>query len=423
VYNSVVGLINKKLFTKKFHTFICATYSSVVLVIAFFFAVNSQVKISFDGYLYLVSANALFTEKMYSHYQWIREPGYPLFIKLFTLNNLDLNHLILVQSIILAISIIITSLYFYVKSSSIYVGFLYMLAGFVALVLTFGYATWILQQFLFIFLFSLHLLYLWLLDSRRIKTTSLIVTSSLVIFLSSFLSILILPASILFVALSLITKTNLLKKKSKINLSMSVAFILIPTLIFQSIWTFYKLEKSQIQDRLYSDSVSITGYANNSKKSLIYSIPSSLGGILGVTPETSDGNFLPASTTHYFFAFNTSSDGGFTCGLLLGGDVNVIGELPPLRAGDCSTKPIFKEITLMTKFIQVFLPLFLFVTLILVLLTLNLTSLIIISFPIMIAFPYLFEPYGLSRYGLPFIYISPFIFIFSLFKLFKKGKL
>jgi hypothetical protein len=41
----------------------------------------------------------------------------------------------------------------------------------------------------------------------------------------------------------------------------------------------------------------------------------------------------------------------------------------------------------------------------------------------MIALPYLFESYGKSRYGLPFIFISPFLFIFSLLPLLKKVKL
>jgi hypothetical protein len=408
-------------FSKKFRIHIFAIYSALLMLITYYFASNSQVKISYDGYLYLVSANALFTEKMYSNYHWVREPGYPSFIKLITLNNLDLNFLILIQALILVISIIIACLYFYFKSSSIYVGFLYMAAGLFTLILTFGYSTWILQQFLFMFVFSLHILYLWFLEFRKFKTTSLIFCSSLLILFSSLISILILPASIMFIGVTLFSKTNLFAENSKLYLSKSAAFILMPTLIFQSIWTFYKLEKSQVQNRLYADSISITDYANNSKKSLIYSIPSNLGGILGVTPEIDNGNFLPPASGHYFFAFN-NSEGGFTCGLLLEGDANVINALPPLKTGDCSKKLIFEKITTITKYIQIFLPIFLFVTLGLVLFTLNLTSLIVMTFPIMIALPYLFEPYGKSRYGLPFIYISSFIFIFSFFSLLNKGK-
>jgi hypothetical protein len=417
-----MSIINSNLFTKKFRTYIFAIYSALLILITYNFSTNSQVKISYDGYLYLVSANALFTEKMSSNYHWIREPGYPLFIKLVTLNNFDLNFLILVQAFILAISIIITCLYFYFKSSSIYIGFLYLAAGVVTLIFTFGYSTWILQQFLFIFMFSLHILYLSVLEFKKPNTTSLIISSALLILFTSLLSILMLPASILFVGASVFSKTELLRNQSKIFLSKSVAFILIPTLIFQVFWTFYKLDKSQVENRLYSDTVSITGYANNSKKSLIYLIPASLGGIMGVTPETDNGNFLPPASTHYFFAFN-NSDGGFTCGLLLEGNLKVINELPTLKTGDCSNELIFKKIIVITKFIQIFLPIFLFATLLLILMSVNVTSLIIVSFPIMIALPYLFESYGKSRYGLPFIFISPFLFIFSLLPLLKKVKL
>lgn len=63
-------------------------------------------KITVDGYFYLSSSRALFSDQMTTHYFWIRDPGYPIFLRMIQsmLGNAD-NWIIFAQAFLLLIPI------------------------------------------------------------------------------------------------------------------------------------------------------------------------------------------------------------------------------------------------------------------------------------------------------------------------------
>ena len=54
----------------------------IALSVALFSVFAARTIISFDSFLYLESAESLFTSEFVSSYQWLREPGYPIFLRL-----------------------------------------------------------------------------------------------------------------------------------------------------------------------------------------------------------------------------------------------------------------------------------------------------------------------------------------------------
>jgi hypothetical protein len=116
--------------------------------------VFSPFTISVDGFSYLKSSEVLFSEDFATFYTWVREPGYPLFLRFFE----DLGGLFLVfliQALFISFGILATILASYrilnISSTSWRT---YFSAG-AAIVLISGYASTILQQASLVGLFGL----------------------------------------------------------------------------------------------------------------------------------------------------------------------------------------------------------------------------------------------------------------------------
>jgi hypothetical protein len=142
----------------------------------------SPYTISVDGFSYLKSAEVLFTPQFADFYHWIREPGYPLFIRILE-NTGGLLLVFVIQGFFVAFGITSTIYSVYrileIKKTSLKT---YIAAG-IAIVLLAGYASTLLQQASFIGLFGLLLLIISRLVTDRKLTT---MTTSLVFVLILF---------------------------------------------------------------------------------------------------------------------------------------------------------------------------------------------------------------------------------------------
>jgi hypothetical protein len=83
--------------------------------------ISTNLVVTHDGYLYLNSAFSLFKNNFELEYQWLREPGYPLILKLISsFMNTDYSY-IFVQSLMLSVSFYI---FYYVFFSKVKIGIL-----------------------------------------------------------------------------------------------------------------------------------------------------------------------------------------------------------------------------------------------------------------------------------------------------------
>jgi hypothetical protein len=85
------------------------TYMSLVTTI-YLLLINPF--ISFDGWQYISSAKSLFDRnEMAQHYFWVREPGFPLLVKMFSINGSFLWGVIIFNFILFMLSFF----YFYIQ--------------------------------------------------------------------------------------------------------------------------------------------------------------------------------------------------------------------------------------------------------------------------------------------------------------------
>jgi hypothetical protein len=175
-----------------------------LLLFTFFLTLSSVAfspyTISVDGFSYLKSAEVLFTAEFADFYAWIREPGYPLFIRVFeNLGGLFLVFLIQGLFVVFGITASIFSVYriLEIQKTSLKT---YIAAG-IATVLLAGYASTLLQQATFIALFGLLLLVI----SRIVISRKLTVATIVLIFVLIIVSTLTAVFIGMAMALSLLT--------------------------------------------------------------------------------------------------------------------------------------------------------------------------------------------------------------------------
>ena len=114
----------------------------------------SPYTISVDGFSYLKSSEVLFSNDFAAFYTWVREPGYPLFLRFFE----DVGGLLLVffiQGLFVAFGILATILAVYRILKIDSVSWKTFVSAGIAIVLVAGYASTILQQATLVALFGL----------------------------------------------------------------------------------------------------------------------------------------------------------------------------------------------------------------------------------------------------------------------------
>ena len=136
------------------------------------FVTFSPYTISVDGFAYLKSSEVLFTSDFSTFYHWIREPGYPLFIRIF--NELGGFFFVFVmQALLVASGISATILGSYKLLNISRVSWRTFLSAGISIALVSGYASALLQQGIFIALFG----FLVLLVSRIVRVRDFDLTS------------------------------------------------------------------------------------------------------------------------------------------------------------------------------------------------------------------------------------------------------
>jgi|GEM_PF-4898831 len=87
--------------------------AALLLPVTGFYMVTINPFVSFDGWQYISSSKSLFSRsEMAQHYFWVREPGFPLLVKIFSFNNSFLWGLIIFNLILFMISF----LYFFTQA-------------------------------------------------------------------------------------------------------------------------------------------------------------------------------------------------------------------------------------------------------------------------------------------------------------------
>jgi hypothetical protein len=169
-------------------------------------------KITVDGYFYLSSSRALFSNQMETHYFWIRDPGYPLFLRIIqaTFGNADV-WIICVQAFLLIIPISLLCRIAFAGQSRMNAIVTPLLLLFAILTPQYmGYSAIILKQPLIVFLIGFMPILPWLaLRLRRLRHFPIF---SVCLFVINFL------------AISLTITTTY------------VVFFLTPLLIFALVW-------------------------------------------------------------------------------------------------------------------------------------------------------------------------------------------
>jgi len=149
-----------------------ATLSLVIL---------SPYTIPVDGFSYLKSSEVLFSTDFSRYYTWIREPGYPLFIRALS----DLGGLLLVflvQGTSMTIGILATILAVYRLLGIDSTSWKTYLSGALAIALVGGYASTLLQQGLLIALFGLLMLIISrVITNRRVDFRTALMVFSLIL--------------------------------------------------------------------------------------------------------------------------------------------------------------------------------------------------------------------------------------------------
>ena len=144
-----------------------------------------------DGWFYLSNGKSIFSEQMDLYYYWVREPGYPLLIRLLTtlFGNQDFM-LVCLQSAMMTIALILVMRFagHEISSTKTKIGYLAVFTS----ILTpqfFGYSSTILKQPLLVFLTALTVANVRLIQKRRKKQLLSWSLSMTAVFLASFISI------------------------------------------------------------------------------------------------------------------------------------------------------------------------------------------------------------------------------------------
>jgi hypothetical protein len=128
--------------------------------------VISPYTISVDGFSYLKSSEVLFSPNFAAQYTWIREPGYPMFIRLLA-DAGGLSLVFFAQGTLVALGVLATILGVYRVLKIATITWKTFLSATLAIALVGGYSSTILQQSLLIFLFGLLLLVISRINENR----------------------------------------------------------------------------------------------------------------------------------------------------------------------------------------------------------------------------------------------------------------
>jgi hypothetical protein len=227
-------------------------FLALVSLILFFL---TPISIFWDSYLYLGSANSLFTDSFLENYHWIREPGYPLLIRAAD-EVFGIQGLIFLQYILSWLSVIlfIDSLKHLFKtnreSKTLY------FSAMVSLAISAGYASSVLQQTSFIFLVSATMNLIVVSRSLEKKVT----LAFLIAVFSSLVSVILFAGVLAILLFNVVVKILIEKDMVKPSIALFIVVLFAGSLV-TSTWYGYKSNQDPAK-RIYQDAWNFWEFEN-----------------------------------------------------------------------------------------------------------------------------------------------------------------
>ena len=377
-----------------------------------------------DGSLYLSSARSIFTEDMFQKYHWMREPLYPIFLKVLLFNN-NLFFVMFVQSILVG-----GSVYLIFKSFAFFVQFK-MWQKFWAVFLSFifirGFATEILMQALLLFIVS-SATYI---NSRIVfreklneKSSNIIyLIGGLVSFLAFALQVLVgIAVLLVFIFILIRSKTTSSKQRFKVI----VGTVLICVL---SLGLWQNIKNRAIENgELVFGSNSLTKFqffeSEDPAKRQEQRIQA-FAGILGLAPERDAFISRPVGVALREWAMpffnNQVWNQGDECGQYdRSHSESILSYISPLtKVRYCHTTSQITLSNFLSAFGIIIYPIFsllIIAFIVFMLISFDLRFIALLGVSTLMLFGYSLVGQGHSRFGAPLFMLSPFLFAFILRK-------
>ena len=374
----------------------------------------TPISVFWDSYLYLGSSSSLFTDNFLENYHWVREPGYPLFIKITT-SLMGAEGLIFCQYVLswLGVIFFIESLKHVFKtnreSKSLYV------AGVFSLALSAGYASSVLQQIFFIFAVSATMNLIIVPRSAKRK----IIFAILIGLLSSSVSV-ILFSGILTVFFFYFVITAVLNRS---NVKQAITLILVVFLtgsVVTGSWYSFKSGQDQTK-RIYQDAWNFWEFENtweyqddNPIRKYAYRIseaPSVIFALNQFGVETTySQKGLVSGETQTFVANKFSSDNA--CGRYFPGPSEYIERTKLQAPSFCRNAISLSMVNFIHMILSPAIPIFGLASFLVIMYApflygARMTFMILI--PMMSLSPYILSSAGASRYGAPQLIFAPLL--------------
>ena len=310
-----------------------------IFFLTVFFAFGSanvaRIYISWDGYLYLASAKALFRPEFYTNYHWVREPLYPLLLRFthIVLGSSDIGFALLNSSILgLSIYFLLTKLS--LQRYKIYLIYIFIFGN----TLTIGFIGSILTQVLIganlVAFFTIGIIfYTNLHEKLLISDKAYIIAVSVLTALHTFTLYPIFCVIYIFAFVIQMYKRTYLKDIKVIMMSL---IIFLGTSLT---WQAYKNENSQLTFGIYEPKFNLNSYDSSFRDPLIKK-NAIFTGLLGLTGDVDGiGNFKSEIRT---FGLGSEDPNVEICGFFNVGKPNVVEYVSNYVTNSCKPAIFYK---------------------------------------------------------------------------------
>ena len=359
--------------------------------------------VTWDGYLYLGSGQAISDNLMETQYHWLREPLYPLILS-FMESSLAFRSLIVIQTVSIMVSLLLWSnvLKYFGVILGARLRFTVILASFAFF---WGFGGTILLQSFWILLSAL---LIYLLSGWSVENKNYLVLVAALLVLIQLLSSVFFFCTTLAVVLIIVTKK--LSEGNRLLSSILVAFLVfVPALASLGSWEFYK-NSHNLQNQIYPDSTEFwNAYPYNNWNGLdkLLAIPSTFLALNSMGVEFYQSGFYQTASESRGFGMPTFSSTE-SCGRLFPGPERYIAQakLPDIKSCVISNAVIeISEVNRLAKYTYPILVWLGFFSILMILrrliLSRNFKQISILLYLFLIQTPYLVSNAGISRLGVP----------------------
>ncbi len=375
-------------------------FISIATLLAFLYPLT----VTWDGYLYIGSGFSLFTNNFLTDYHWLREPAYPIFIRIcYAIGGYTF--LIFIQFSLLTIAILqtkrlIEKLIPIAGKRNLWIG------SYLALFTLAGYAATILQQVLFI---SITVALMSLLQkkesSHRLMGIGLL---SILAALTSVLLFVGLCAAIFFLA---VIKGDLRKNVAKISLP----FIIFSScgIMAESTWYVFKNSQNTSISK-YQDNVNFweKPQGSTSLYDTVTKIPAIFAAVNSFGPGNDQNMWQSVGLENRIYGTPLFTADQI-CGKFIYGPQDYISKVKIPLISKCSNSEGISILNSINRILGALIPFIsLFGLFLMLLLSRNSSKsgFVVLFLPALSQFPYLVANYGGSRYGVPQLVLACFMF-------------